>query len=49
MVVSAPNDVYYQKVEQLTVKGQDRAMMVDTSMWREIVDQDHDAWVGSRG
>ena len=49
MVVSAPNDVYYQKGEQLTVEGQDRAMMVDTSMWREIVDQDHDAWVGSRG
>jgi len=27
------NDVYYQKVEQLMVKGQDRAMMVDSSMW----------------
>ena len=26
------------------VEGQDRAMMVDTSMWLEIVDQDHDAW-----
>ena len=39
-----PNDVYYRKVEQSTVEGQDRAMMVDTSVRRAIVDQYHDAW-----
>ena len=35
-------------MEQLTVEGHDRAMMVDTSMWLEIVDQDHDAWAWAR-
>ena len=37
-----------KKVEQLMVEGQDRAMMVDTSMWIEIVDLDHDAWAWAR-
>ena len=32
------NDVYYQNVEQLMVEGRDRAMMVDSSMWRDIPD-----------
>jgi len=39
-----PNDVYYRKVEQSTVEGHDRAMMVDTSIRHAIVDRDHDAW-----
>jgi len=30
------------------VEGQDRAMMVDTSMWLEIVERDHDAWAWAR-
>ena len=43
-----PNDAYYRKVEKSMVEGQDRAMMVDTSMWLEIVDEDHDAWAWAR-
>jgi len=39
-----PNDAYYRKVEKSMVEGQDRAMMVDTSIRHAIVERDRDAW-----